>query len=155
MLATQSCLTLCYPMNCSPPGSSVHGILQARILEWVAISFAMGSSQTRDWTWVSRIAGRFFTIWATREAQTAQATRQLKPVSTGLPFQNVCIVGTIQYVTFSYCLFSLDNMHLSFLHGLIVSHFFLVMNNILLSGCTTFYLFIHLLKDILVDTEFW
>ena len=78
-------------------------------------------------------------------------------VSTGLPFQNVCIVGTIQYVTFSYCLFSLDNMHLSFLHGLIVSHqtFFLVMNNILLSGCTTFYLFIHLLKDILVDTEFW
>ena len=49
-------------------------------------------------------------------------------------------------------------MHLSFLHifhGLIVSHFFLVLNNILLSGCTTFYLFIHLLKDILVATEFW
>ena len=50
------------------PGSSVHGIPQARILEWVAIPFSRGSSQPRDWTWVSLIAGRFFTIWATREA---------------------------------------------------------------------------------------
>ena len=48
MLVTQSCLTLCNLMNCSPPGSSVHGILQARILEWVAISFSRGSSQPRD-----------------------------------------------------------------------------------------------------------
>ena len=47
-LATQSSLTLCDPMDCSPPGSSVHGILQARILEWVAISFSRGSSQPRD-----------------------------------------------------------------------------------------------------------
>ena len=54
-------------MDCSPPGSSVHGILQARILEWVAIQFSRGSSQLRDWTQVSSIAGRFFTIWATRE----------------------------------------------------------------------------------------
>ena len=54
-----------WPMDCSPPGSSVHGILQARILEWVAISFSRGSSQHRDQTWVSCIAGRFFTIWAT------------------------------------------------------------------------------------------
>ena len=56
-------------MECSPPGSSVHGILQAKMLEWVAILFSRGSSQPRDWTWVSCIAGRFFTIWATREAQ--------------------------------------------------------------------------------------
>ena len=55
-------------MDCSPPGSSVHGILQAGILELVAISFSRESSQPRDWTWVSYIAGRFFTIWATREA---------------------------------------------------------------------------------------
>ena len=60
----QSCLTLCNPMDCSPSGSSVHGILQARILEWVAISSSRGSSQPRDRTWVSRIADRFFTIWA-------------------------------------------------------------------------------------------
>ena len=55
------------PMECSPPGSSVHGVLQARILECVAISFSRGSSQPRDWTWVSRIAGRRFIVWATRE----------------------------------------------------------------------------------------
>ena len=51
----------------SPPGSSVHEILQARILEWVAVPFSRGSSQPRDWTRVSYTAGRFFTIWATRE----------------------------------------------------------------------------------------
>ena len=61
--------TLCDPMNCSSPGSSVHGTLQARILEWVAVPFSMASSQTRDQTQVSPIAGRFFTSWATREAQ--------------------------------------------------------------------------------------
>ena len=65
---TQSCLTLCNPVDCSLPGSSVHGILQARMLEWVAISFFRGSSQPRDQTRVSHIAGRRFTIWATREA---------------------------------------------------------------------------------------
>ena len=52
-------------MDCSLPGSSVHGIFQARILEWIAISFSRGSSQPRDWTRVSHIAGRCFTIWAT------------------------------------------------------------------------------------------
>ena len=55
---------------CSPPGSSVHGILQARILEWVAISFSRGSSRPRDRTQVSCIAGRQFNLWASREAQT-------------------------------------------------------------------------------------
>ena len=63
-----SCLTLCNPMNCSLPGSSIHGILQARILEWVAISFSKGSSRPRNRTKVSHIAGRRFTLWATREA---------------------------------------------------------------------------------------
>ena len=62
------CLTLCDPMDGSPPGSSVHGILQARILEWVTIFFSKGSSWPRDWTQVSCIAVRFFTLWATREA---------------------------------------------------------------------------------------
>ena len=58
----QSCLTLCDPMDCSLPDSSVHGIFQARILEWVAISFSRGSSQPRDRTQVSCIAGRHFTF---------------------------------------------------------------------------------------------
>ena len=66
-----SCPTLWDPMDCSPSGSSAHGILQARILEWVAIPFSRGSSRPRDWNCVSRIAGRFFTLWATGEADTA------------------------------------------------------------------------------------
>ena len=74
---TQSCLTLCDPMDCSPPGSSVHGVFQARILEWGAISFSRGSSQPRDQTWVSYMAGRFFIIWATGEAPTITKTRKL------------------------------------------------------------------------------
>ena len=62
----QSCPTLCHPVDCSLLGSSIHAILQARILEWAAISFTRGSSQPRDWTRVSHIAGRCFTLWATR-----------------------------------------------------------------------------------------
>ena len=61
----QSCLTLCDPMDCSLPGSSIHEIFQAKVLQWVAISFSRGSSRSRDRTWVSRIARRRFTIWAT------------------------------------------------------------------------------------------
>ena len=58
---------LCNPIDCSLPGSSIHGIFQARVLEWVAISFSRGSSWPRDRPQVSRIAGRHFTVWATRE----------------------------------------------------------------------------------------
>ena len=58
----------CDPMRCSPPGSSVHGTLQARILEWVATPFSRGSSWPGDRTQISCTAGRLFTIWATREA---------------------------------------------------------------------------------------
>ena len=65
---TQSCPTLCDPMDCSPPGPSIHGIFQATVLEWVAISFSRGSSQPRNRTQISRTAGRHFTVLATREA---------------------------------------------------------------------------------------
>ena len=65
----QSCPILCDPMDCSSQSSSVHGILQAVILEWVAISFSRGSSQPRDWTLVPCIAGGFFTEWTTRETR--------------------------------------------------------------------------------------
>ena len=64
----QSCLILCNPMDHSPPSSSVHRTFQARILQWVAISFSREYSQPRDQTWVSCIVGRRFTVWATREA---------------------------------------------------------------------------------------
>ena len=63
-----SCVRLCNPMDCSLPGSSIHEILQARILEWIVIAFSRRSSRPRDQTRVSLIAGRRFTIWATREA---------------------------------------------------------------------------------------
>ena len=68
MLVVQVSLTLCDCMDCSLLGSPVHGILQARILEWVFIPFSRGSSWPRDRTQVSCIAGIFFTTWATREA---------------------------------------------------------------------------------------
>ena len=80
VLVAQSFPTLCNSMDCSPPGSSVLGILQARIREWVAIPFSRGSSWPRYWTWVSCIAGRFFTIWASRFLwiSTMKKPRKLK-----------------------------------------------------------------------------
>ena len=76
MIVTQSCLTLWDPMDCSSPGSSVHGIFQARILEWFAIPFSRGSSQPRDRTQISCTAGRFFTTRATREEVYLVITEQ-------------------------------------------------------------------------------
>ena len=70
VLVAQLCPILCDPMDCSPPGSSVRGILQARILEELAIAFSRGSSQPGDRTQVSCITGGFFTVWATREAKS-------------------------------------------------------------------------------------
>ena len=64
--------TLCGPMDCSLSGGSVHGILQVRILQWVAIPCSGRSFWSRDWTQVSCIAGRFFTVWATMEARSPQ-----------------------------------------------------------------------------------
>ena len=62
LLVTQLCLTFCDPMDHGPPGSSFHGVLQAKILGWVSILFSRVSSQPMDQTWVSRIADRFFTL---------------------------------------------------------------------------------------------
>ena len=81
----QSCPTLCDPMD-----YTVHGILQARILEWVAFPFFRGSSQPRDQTQFSRIAGRFFTSWATREAQMIEGSSQDKAPDT---FPSVLLVS--------------------------------------------------------------
>ena len=65
--SSESCSVV--PTLCDPMDYTVHGVLLARILVWVAVPFSRGSSQPRDWTQVSHIAGRFFTNWATREAQ--------------------------------------------------------------------------------------
>ena len=81
--ATQLCLAPCDPMN-----YTVHGILQARILKWVAFPFSRRSFQPRDWTQVSRIAGRFFTSWARVghdwSSLAAAAVAQGKPKNTGV-----------------------------------------------------------------------
>ena len=74
---TQSYPILFNPMDCSPPGSSVHGILQARILEWAAISFSRGSSWPRNQTHVFCIAGGFFTVWA-RKYVNQMTVREVK-----------------------------------------------------------------------------
>ena len=80
----QSCPTIC-----SPTDYTAHGILQARILEWAAFPFPRGSSQPRDRTQVSRIAGRFFTSWATREAQNFSYKHKTEPSLVSFPTQSV------------------------------------------------------------------
>ena len=80
VLVTQLCSTLCDPTDYRPSGSSVHGIFQARILEWVAIPFSRGSS----WPWVSGIAGKLFTLWTTREARVVYGS------------STVCAVNSLQ-----------------------------------------------------------
>ena len=84
---------LCDPMDCSLSGYSVHGIFLARVLEWISISFSRGSSQPRNWTRVSHISGRCFTVWATREAfifyiNTDYYTQLLSQVSS-LSYSNL------------------------------------------------------------------
>ena len=108
VLVTQSCLTLCNLMDYSPAGSFVHGIFQARVLEWIAISFSKGSSWPRDWTWVSCIAGRCFTLWATAAA-TAKLL-QLCPTlcnpidgsPPGSPFPGILQARTLEWVAVSF-----------------------------------------------------
>ena len=89
VLVTQSGPILCDPMSCSPPGSSVHGIFQAGILEWVASPFSRGSSQPRNWTQVSCIAGRFFTVWNTREKRGHKESQRGRPCMWASPFRRI------------------------------------------------------------------
>ena len=105
----QSCLILCDPMDSSRPGSSVHGILQARILEWVGMPSSRGSFWLRSQTWVFCIAGKFFTIWATREGPGAQyyyinrclKGSNMKPHSKAGPGNSRHLMGNGPEVTYS------------------------------------------------------
>ena len=102
----QSCLTLCSPMDCSPPGSSVHEVSQARILERVAISTFRGSSPSKDWICVSCvfcIAGGFFTHWATWGTQSlslASPNEQKSLTQCHLSWSATCRedVGTLKRI---------------------------------------------------------
>ena len=106
MLVAQLCPILCNPVDCSLPTSSVRDILQARVLEWVAIPFSRGASWPRDWSQVSCIAGRFFTIRANREVRGAQMWDELSWEAVNSPPLEV--VGVEQE-------FSHFNVHKNFL----------------------------------------
>ena len=88
VLVAQLSPTLCNPMGCSPSGSSVHGILQAGILEWVVMPPSKGSSQPRDQTQVSHITGRFFTIWAIREALSGPLQKKFTAAAAAKSLQS-------------------------------------------------------------------
>ena len=101
----QACPTLWDPMGFSVPGSSVPGIFQARVLEWVAISFSRDSSQPRDQTQVSHIADRRFNLWVTRQAHAGQEAAVRTGYGTTDSFQ--IAKGVHQGCIFSSCLFNL------------------------------------------------
>ena len=104
----QSCLTLWDPVYCNLLGFSIHGILQARILEWIAIAFSRGSSRPRDRTRVSHIGGRRFNLWATK---------------ISLKFCFMCEISIEVFWVFAY----LMNVHL-FSHTLLKSWYFSSIN---------------------------
>ena len=98
------CLTLCYPMD-----YTVHGILQARILEWVAVPFSRASSQPRNWTQISCTAGEFFTIWATREAPMLSQTAS--HVFRALPRERASVTSCFKFLPLLDSLFSSSVSH--------------------------------------------
>ena len=112
VLVAQLCHTFCDSMDCNLPGSSVHGIPQARILQWVAIPFSRRSSWPRDQTWVSCAAGRYFTVWAIRKAVTCHAAAkslQLCPTlcdpidgPPGSPVPGILQARTLEWVAISF-----------------------------------------------------
>ena len=104
---SRSVVFLCDPMDGSPPSSSVHGILQARILEWVVIPISRRFSWPRDQTWVSCIGGRFFTIWSTETLEIAPLFHHLShPLSlpSKLSIQNIYYLNYFLY--FSLLIYS-------------------------------------------------
>ena len=124
-LVAQLCLTLWPHELCSPPGSSIHWIFWARLLEWVAMPSSRGSSQPKDRTQVSHIAGRFFTIWASKEAQTyvnyisnthththTHTTRAKTPwTKKKQPFRGTILISQIRSLAFSSPLELLVSSH--------------------------------------------
>ena len=97
-----------HPTDCGPPGSSVHGMLQARILEWDAIAFSRGSSQPRDQTQVSLTAGTFFTVWATREVMEYWEWSQIVLISRKVKIK-VEIKESMKYMLSEWSIYSRQN----------------------------------------------
>ena len=166
---SQLYLTLWNPMDCSLPSSSVHGILQARILEWVAVPFSRGSSQPRDWTQVSCIAGglEWAAISSSRESSWLRSNPcllcllhwqagHLPLVLPGKP----CISDIIRYLSFCYCLSDFTSLSTIISRSTRVaaggiSSSFLWLSTILLCICTASFSPISLLVDIYVASLLW
>ena len=121
-VVTESWPTLCDPVDYSSSGSSVHGILQAKILEVVAMPFSRGSSWPRDWTQVSGIAGRFFTIWATREAPHVLITYH------GFNSMSI-LIPTSQFFSHDSCSWGMRIFHLT---GITVKWFYMTVIDFLI-----------------------
>ena len=100
-------------MDCSPTGSSIHGILQARILEWVAISVSRGSSRPRDRTQVSCSVGRCFTLWATREAQYTEPEAKM--------YKNVYFIVPLNWHITLVLMFESKTVYLVFFYSAAVN----------------------------------
>ena len=98
----QSCPAFCDPMDHNLPGFSIHGIFQARVLEWVATSFSTISSPPRDQTCVSHIIGRHFTVWATKEVYSVMPLL-LRIWNAFWPFEGCYLLGYV-FAQFFYCL---------------------------------------------------
>ena len=133
VLVPPSCPTPCNSMDYSPPGSSVHGILLARILEWVAISFSRESSWPRGWTHVFCIADRFFTVWATRQERgLSEAPRNLH-IS-----QKISVPATTQEAgQFACNLDLLLKVHMQTLFIFLQKH---IIHTCILDNCNGFYI---------------
>ena len=101
-------------MDCSPPGSSVHGIIQARILEWIAVPFSRGSSWPRDWIHVFCIAGRFLTIWATKKLHL-KIHKQINKPNFFIFYIHICLCWTkkLSWIVPWFLSFELANFMLS------------------------------------------
>ena len=129
----QSCLTFCNPMDCILPGSSVHGIFQARVLEWTAISFSWASSRPRNQTRVSRIAGRRFTVWATREAWCNLSTTGYNSLGYWSLIKTPrCYGKLITWLNFSWQLMS------AFKSVFVTFHVTFTLSNEIFVSCTMF-----------------
>ena len=164
MYSVHSCLTLCDPMDCSLPGSSVYGILQVRILEWVAISSFRASSWPRDRTCISCIGRWILYHWTTWETPRIL---YVPPVHHFLNPQPLAATDPFSFHSFPFSRMSCSWNHTvcnlfrlaSFTYFTVFSWFIalliLVLNNITLSICTTVYLSIHLLKNIGIVANLW
>ena len=123
-LVAQSCLTLCDPMDCSLPGSSVHGSSQARIMEWVVISFSRESSWPRDRTQVFCLAGKFFFFFFTTEWPGKPKKKTITLLISGLCinykgiFSNVHVPCRLSCLIFSHSFPVLSCFPLSFVFSL-------------------------------------